>query len=181
MSRVVFAFGILAGLVVALPMMAIMILLSPATFMAGGVVYGFATMILALVAVFLGIKHYRDRALGGVIRFGTAFLVGLGISTVASVIYALGWEVSLAASGLDFAEVYNKSLLEAARARGAADDELRTIAEKGADFAIMYSNPLYRVPLSFIEMFPVGVVISLISAALLRNSRLLPARQAGVS
>jgi hypothetical protein len=40
----------------------------------------------------------------------------------------------------------------------------------------MYSNPLYRLPITFVEMFPVGVLISLISAAVLRNSRVLPAR-----
>jgi hypothetical protein len=32
--------------------------------------------------------------------------------------------------------------------------------------------------ITFIEIFPVGVLISLISAAVLRNSRVLPARAA---
>ena len=41
-------------------------------------------------------------------------------------------------------------------------------------------NPLVRVPITFIEMFPVGVIISLLSALLLRNSRFMPARQAAV-
>ena len=40
------------------------------------------------------------------------------------------------------------------------------------------AHPLYRMPLTFIEIFPVGVLISLISAAVLRDSRVLPARQA---
>ena len=45
-----------------------------------------------------------------------------------------------------------------------------------AAFAKNYANPLYRLPITFVEMFPVGVLISLVSAALLRNSRFLPAR-----
>ena len=45
-----------------------------------------------------------------------------------------------------------------------------------AQFGEMYANPLIRMPITFIEIFPVGLVISLIAAALLRNSRFLPAR-----
>ena len=45
-----------------------------------------------------------------------------------------------------------------------------------AAFQKSYANPLHRFPQTFLEMFPVGVLISLISAGLLRNSRLLPAR-----
>jgi len=46
-------------------------------------------------------------------------------------------------------------------------------------FATMYKNPLYRMPMTFIEMFPVGLLISLITAAILRNSRVLPAQRMG--
>lgn len=54
--------------------------------------------------------------------------------------------------------------------------ELAKVTADAESFATMYRNPLFRVPITFIEMFPVGVLISTISAALLRNSRLLPAR-----
>ena len=53
----------------------------------------------------------------------------------------------------------------------------KVIADAEA-FATNYANPLYRMPLTFIELFPVGVLITLISAAVLRNSRVLPARRA---
>jgi hypothetical protein len=45
-----------------------------------------------------------------------------------------------------------------------------------AEFRQQYANPLFRLPVTFIEIFPVGLVVSLISAALLRNSRFLPAQ-----
>lgn len=41
---------------------------------------------------------------------------------------------------------------------------------------VQYANPLFRLPMVFAEIFPVGVLVSLISAALLRNRRFLPAR-----
>jgi hypothetical protein len=70
-------------------------------------------------------------------------------------------------------------MVEAARARGATAEELERVAEQGAAFARMYANPLYRLPLTFVEMFPIGVVIAAISAGLLRNSRFLPTRTVG--
>ena len=58
-------------------------------------------MLLAFTMVFVGIKHYRDKALGGVIRFLPALGVGLGISAVASLFWVVGWELTLA-TGFDF-------------------------------------------------------------------------------
>ena len=38
-----------------------------------------------------------------------------------------------------------------------------------------YANPVFRLPITFLEIFPVGLLITLVSAGLLRNSELLPA------
>ena len=177
MIRFITLYGTLAGLIVAIPMVWLMLTLTPDTAPSNGVLYGYLTMIVALTAVFLGIKHYRDKVLGGAIRFLPAFGVGLGISAVASLIYALGWEISIAYSGFDYADSYAKMTLEAARAKGASEAELAKVMADAEAFRKMYANPLYRVPITFVEMFPVGVLISLISAGLLRNSRVLPARR----
>ena len=37
------------------------------------------------------------------------------------------------------------------------------------------SGPLFRLPMAFLEVFPFGLVVSLISAAILRNRKALPA------
>ena len=179
MIRLIALYGVVAGLIVAIPMVWGMLTLTPETAPDNGVLIGYLTMIVALTAVFLGVKHYRDKVLGGVIKFVPALLVGLGISAVASVIYVIGWEISLAYSGFDFAGGYTKTLVEAARAKGASPEELQKVMADAESFKKMYANPLYRMPITFIEMFPVGVLISLISAGLLRNSRLLPARARG--
>ncbi|MEP7311586.1 MAG: DUF4199 domain-containing protein [Pseudomonadota bacterium] len=176
MIRLIALYGTLAGLIVAVPMVWLMKTLTPDTAPDNGALYGYLTMILALTAVFLGVKHYRDRVLGGAIKFGPALLVGLGISAVASIFYVIGWEISLAWSGYDFAGSYTKTLVDAARAKGVSAVELQKVIADAESFTTMYRNPLFRIPITFIEMFPIGVIISLISAALLRNSRLLPAR-----
>ena len=174
--RIIVIYGIAAGLIVAVPMLALMVTLTAETAPANGAVYGYLTMIVALTAVFLGIKRYRDKILGGVVKFVPAFLVGLGISAVASVIYAIGWEISLALSGFDLGAAYTREMVEAAHAKGASAAELQGVTEQAARFVRMYANPLFRFPITFVEIFPIGVVIAAISAALLRNGRFLAAR-----
>jgi hypothetical protein len=177
-SLIILVYGIAAGLVVAVPMVALMLTLTAETAPDNGALYGYLTMIIALTAVFLGVKHYRDKVLGGAVRFVPALLVGLGISAVASVIYAIGWEISIALTGFDFAAASTRAMVEAARARGASAAELDQVTEQAAAFARMYANPLFRFPITFVEMFPIGVVVAALSAALLRNSRFLPTRAA---
>jgi hypothetical protein len=137
-------------------------------------------MIVALTAVFLGVKAYRDKVLGGAVRFLPAFGVGLGISAVASIFYVLSWEICMAYSSFDFVAFYKTSMIEAAKAKGATPEQLQKAIADAESFAKMYANPLYRMPITFIEMFPVGLLISLISAAVLRNSRVLPAHRSAV-
>jgi hypothetical protein len=43
-------------------------------------------------------------------------------------------------------------------------------------FKLQCANPLLRLPMTFAEIFPVGMLVSLISATILRNPRMLPAR-----
>jgi hypothetical protein len=136
----------------------------------------YLVMIVALSAVFIGIKAYRDKVLGGVIRFLPALGVGLGISAVASIVYVTAWEISSAYSSFDFVAFYKAYMIDAAKG-GSLAAVNQAIANAEA-FETMYRNPLFRIPMVFVEMFPVGVLISLISAAVLRNPRVLPARAA---
>jgi hypothetical protein len=178
MIGLILRYGIIAGLIVAIPMVTRMLTLdaSQSTEPLGGMLVGYLTMLVALTAVFLGIKHYRDRFLGGAIRFLPAFGVGLAISAVACVFYVIGWEISMAYSEFDFTKFYANYMVESARAKGASAAELARAAEDAKAFAVSYQNPLVRIPFTFIEMFPVGLLVSLISAAILRNSNVLPAR-----
>jgi hypothetical protein len=181
MTPVILRYGILAGLIVSLPWLVYMLTLPADGHMTHSMLLGYTLMIVAFSMVFVGIKQYRDRSLGGVIKFGKAFVLGLGISAVASLIYVLGWEICMAFSKYDFIEAYSKFILDDARAHGAGPAEMERAAAQAADFARMYRNPIYRMSFTFIEIFPVGILVSLISAALLRNSRLLPARPAAAA
>lgn len=181
MLSYILRYGIVAGLIVATPMVWRMLAAKPdeAEMPVAGMLLGYLTMIVALTAVFLGVKAYRDKVLGGVIRFLPGLAVGAGISAVACLFYVIGWEISMAYSSFDFVTFYKTSMIEGARARGATGADLQQAIADAESFATMYRNPWIRMPITFIEMFPVGLLISLISAAILRNSRVLPARRMG--
>jgi len=138
--------------------------------------FGYLVMLVALSLIFVGVKRYRDVECGGVIRFGRAFGLGLGIAAVAGLVYVLGWEIYLAASGWDFMRDYAGSMIEGMRAKGAPAAAIDAKLAEMRGMAEMYKNPLFRVPMTFVEIFPVGLLVALVSAALLRNPKLLPAR-----
>jgi len=176
MFKLILRYGLIAGVIVAVPMLWAMLTATRDEAHLGGMLVGYLTMLVALTAVFLGVKHYRDKIKGGVIRFLPALGVGLGISLVASLIYTLSWEVSIHFSEFDFAAWWQHQMIDGAKARGATPDEIARVTKEAQDFAVLYANPLWRMPMTFIEMFPVGVLVSLITAAVLRNPRILPAR-----
>jgi len=176
MIRYILRFGIFAGLIVVLPMLVMWLRVPAGGKPPGGMLESYLIMLVALSMVFVGIKQYRDKVLGGVIRFVPAFLLGLGISVVAGVLYVLGWEICMAFGKFDFAAWYANAMVEGARVHGATPEQLARASANAQDFLRDYANPLKRMSYTFIEIFPVGILVSLISAALLRNSRILPAR-----
>jgi hypothetical protein len=175
MIRTILVFGTIAGLAVGIPLSCFALAFdgAPPPY---GMAIGYTMMLVALSAVFVGVKRHRDVALGGTIRFWPAFGMGLAISAVAGIFYVLAWETAVAVSGIDFARAYATAMIEQERARGASAAELARFTAEMATFQAQYANPLFRLPMTFTEIFPVGILVSLVSAGLLRNSRFLPAR-----
>ena len=136
---------------------------------------GFLVMFIAFSAIFFAVKQYRDESLGGVIRFGTGFLVGIGITLVASVVYVLVWEIYLAMTDYAFVDDYIRSVVEGQEAAGASPEEMAATIADMETMREQYANPIVRLPMTFVEIFPVGLLISLISAFVLKESKNLAA------
>ena len=173
MIRTIFVYGLISGVVTIFGVMAAIVI-------SGGhhsnVWLGYLVMLIALSAILVGVKQYRDQALGGVIKFTTALVVGLGIAVIASLAYVAVWEAYLAATHYSFADQYVAATLEAKRAAGVTGAAYAKAVAEMETFRRQYANPLFRLPETFAEIFPVGLLIALISAALVRNPRFLPAR-----
>ena len=145
MVRQSLIFGGLAGaLNVAIALLALAVFGSE--HLASSELLGYLVMLLALGMIFVGIKRYRDRELGGVIRFGTAVTLGLGISLVASLIYVGVWEVNVAMTGDAFAESYTESLIAQREAEGVSGEALQAEIDAMREWQERYANPLYRIP-----------------------------------
>jgi uncharacterized protein DUF4199 len=177
MIRKILSYGTIAGLIAGVSLSALTVSMTGHRSLVYGAALGYSTMLIALSAVFVAIKRHRDVDLGGVIKFWPAFGMGLGISVIAGILYVLAWEATVAMTHMDFASGYAKTLIEEQKAQGASAEALARLTAEMERFKIQYANPLYRLPMTFVEIFPVGVLVSLISAGLLRNSRFLPARQ----
>lgn len=169
MKKLVSVYGIVSGLVI------IVINTLSIELGIGHVWLGILVMFIAFSSIFVAVKQYRDESLGGVIRFSTGFFVGLGITVVASLVYVLIWELYLALTDYAYIDAYIHSIVESRQTGGASQAELAATIAEAETIRQEYTNPLFRLPMTFFEVFPIGVLISLISAIILRDSKALAA------
>ncbi len=137
---------------------------------------GYTAMLVAFIFIFVAMKRHRDIAQGGVIKFLPAFGMGLAITLVAGIFYAIAWEISLLLTDYQFINAYETVLLNAVENSGKTGEELETYRQSVEASLDTYRNPVTRLPITFTEIAPVGVLVSLVSALLLRNSRFWPRR-----
>lgn len=126
-------------------------------------------MVLAFLLVFFGIRSYRDNVGGGKISFGRAFSVGILIVLISCIFYVVTWEILYFGFLPDFAEKYTNYMIEKSRAAGATPAQLAAEMEKMNAMKSMYDNPLFNAAFTLLEPLPVGLIMTLISAAILKR------------
>jgi hypothetical protein len=175
MSKIIGVYGVISGITVAVLMRIAMMLFPEGG--TGGMVAGFASMIIALSFVFVGVKRYRDIELGGVIRFWKALGIGFGIAAIASLFYVAAWELYLYFTNYTFMEEYTRLAIQQAQKASKSAAEISALAKDMEGFKDLYANPLTRIMLTLTEISPIALLMPIISATLLRNSRFMPARR----
>ncbi len=175
MGRIIAVYGAISGVIVLIGMSISMAFVADHGTM--GMVAGYLSMLVALLFVFVGVKRYRDVNLGGIITFWKALGVGIGIGLVASLFYILGWEVYMWQTGGTFMADYVAQTVKDMRAAGKSAAEIASFSAEMKAMAEQYKNPLFRMALTLTEIFPVALIVSIVSAALLRRSGFMPATQ----
>jgi hypothetical protein len=170
MKRIVLTFGLIAGAFLAAMMVCNTAFIDRIGFDRAEVL-GYTTMVLAFLMVFFGIRSYRENIGGGTIGFGRAVGVGLLITLVASACYVATWEVIYYQVAPDFGERYGEHMIEKARADGASEQELAATQAQMERFRELYRNPFINAALTFLEIFPIGLIMTVVSAGILRRSR----------
>jgi hypothetical protein len=172
MKKTILIFGIISGLISTSLFIGKMLLGKAGhEDFKNGAIYGYTLMILAFSLIFVCTKIMRDKYNDGSISFGRAFLVGLYITLIASTVYVIVWLIDYHFFIPDFMEKYSAYVLEGLKASGANQTEITRQSAEMARLSEMYKNPLVIVLLTYAEILPVGLVVSLISALVLKRKR----------
>jgi hypothetical protein len=175
MKKTVLTFGLIAGFIISV-LMGGSLLLSDKIGTGHSMVLGYTIMVASFLLVYFGIRSYRDNVLGGEISFGRAFACGLLISLITSVCYVAMWEILYFNFMPHFMDSYFAEQVQNARSAGldSATTAARVAALKHTQE--LYQNPIVNIAYTFIEPLPVGLLITLISAAVLRRKGSAPSK-----
>ncbi len=173
MQKIILRYGLIAGLILAAFMAAsIPMWTSGKPIPSYSEIVGYVVMVAAFSSIFFGVRSYRDKGLGGHITFGKAFLTGLGISLIASAFYVVSWLIIYETAASDFADMYSQQYAEQLQKSGKTAAEIETqLAAVNKSMAMYESNVFYRIAITLMEVFPVGLLVSLICAGLLRRKQ----------
>jgi hypothetical protein len=165
MKKIVWTYGLISGGILSL-MMAVTAAMGT---MCGeyGAVIGYTTMLLAGTLIFFGIRGYRDRV--GYISFGRALGIGLLITLVSSIMYVIAWTLIYNFMIPDFIDQWMGRQIQDMRASGASEQQILEARKEFGNIAELYQNPLLFVLFTFIEPLPVAILISLVSALILKR------------
>lgn len=164
MKQLALRYGLLAGLFVATLVLSTMPFFSDHSNMVWSMVLNYSAQVLAFSSIFIAVKTYRDRHLGGFIGFGPAFLLGLYISLIGSTLYVVAWAVDYNLFMPDFMDLYASGMLKKAASEGASAEKMAAMREEMEGFKVMYRNPLYFALFTYAEILPTGLILSLVAA-----------------
>ena len=167
MKRTVLVFGLISGGILTASLLLATAFQDQIGFDKGAIV-GYTSMVIAFLMIFFGIRAYREM-LGGVISFGNGLKVGLMITAIASCCYVATWEVIYWKISPDFTEKYAAYEIKKAQESGASDAKLVAVRKEMEQFKELYKNPLVNVAFTFIEPLPVGIIMTLVAAGILRR------------
>ncbi len=168
MKKIVLTFGLIAGVMISV-LMDGSLLLANKIGSGHSMVLGYTMMVASFLLIYFGIRSYRDDSLGGQISFGRAFACGILIALITIVCYVATWEVLYFKFIPHFMDSYFAAQIHKVQSSGldpaATAAQVATIQHSQQ----LYQNPLVNMAYTFIEPLPVGILITLISAALLRR------------
>ena len=171
MKKIILTFGLISGLIISV-LMGGSLLLAGKIGSGHSMAIGYTIMVASFLLIYFGIRSYRDNTLAGQISFGRAFTCGLLITLITTVCYVVTWEILYFNFMPHFMDSYFAAQIHKVQSAGL--DSATSAAQVAA---IQRSQQLYRSPLvniayTFMEPLPIGLIITLISAAILRRKAL---------
>lgn len=171
MKKNILIYGLISGLIVSAIMVVIVSMYSDSSGFEGAMWVGYASMLIAFSMIYVGVKNYRDKYNGGAISFGKAFKIGILIALIASTIYVIVWMFEYQFFFPDFMEKYADHEINRAKANGASGAELAQKIKEMDQAKEMYKNPILRILMTYAEILPVGLLVSLLCALILKRKQ----------
>ena len=168
MKKTVLTFGLISGVIISV-LMGGSLLLADKIGSGHSMALGYTIMVASFLLIYFGIRSYRDNTLDGQISFGRAFTCGILIALITTVCYVVSWEILYFNFMPHFMDGYFAGQIQRVQSAGL---DPATTAAKVAEIEHsqqMYQNPFVNMAYTFIEPLPVGLIITLISAAVLRR------------
>lgn len=173
MKKNVLVFGLISGLIVSTLMSISMIYMSKHPELeagTGAMIVGYLSMLIAFSLIFVAVKNYRDKQNSGFISFGKAFGMGLLIALIGSTMYVISWALVYNFYMPDFMEKYCAQIIESAKTTSTPAELQKTI-EQMNQTKEMYKNPFFFTLFTYMEILPVGLLVSIITALLLKRKQ----------
>jgi Protein of unknown function (DUF4199) len=168
MKKVVLTFGLISGVMISV-LMGGSLLIANKIGSVHSMLLGYTMMVASFLLVYFGIRSYRDNNLGGQISFGRAFACGILITLITTVFYVAMWEILYFNFMPHYMDSYFAAQIHHVQSAGL---DAATTAAKVAEIQHsqqLYQNPFVNMAYTAIEPLPVGILITLISAGILRR------------
>ena len=107
--------------------------------------------------------------------------LGIAITLISCAFYVVTWEILYFNFLPGFMDNYNGHIVAQIKASGASPAVIQAKLEQAKKFKEMYENPLFNAAMTLIEPLPVGLVMTLISAAILRKKAPVQPAQADLA
>ena len=156
MNKIILKNGLFGGIIVATVMSAMIYYMKTNPDKEPNILVGFSSM-LAFIFVVLGVLQYQKSNI--TISFGKAFLIGFLISLVISMIYVITWLIIYYNFFPDFMEKYSSMVL-----KNSKPEDLISKTKELNQMKEWYKNPVMIVLLTLMEVLPIGIVVSLVTA-----------------
>jgi len=172
MKKIVFVCGLIGGLITTVWMVVLSIIYRTHGEIDHGEIYGYGSMILAFSLIYVGVRNFRNKYNNGAISFGKAFRIGLYITLIASTIYVGTWQVIYYGYARDFGKVYEESTLAKLKVSGVSEEAYARKKAEMDGWVKLYDMPAYNIGMTYMEILPVGLLVSLITAVILKKKRI---------
>ena len=171
MKKIVLTFGLISGAIMS-GLMTVIMVFAHQTNPSSGMIIGYTIMVLSFLLVFFGIRSYRENVGDRYISFGRAVGVGFLIMLISCICYVATWEVVYHKVMPDFGEKYLAQSIERVKASGKSPQEIENEIQNMRSMMQLYnSNILVNIAFTLLEPLPPGLVMTLLSALILRKRR----------